>query len=183
VKSLLTLACVLSLSLAGTSAANAAKLQFHPPLSERSLSGKAAGQRLIIRHDQQVLSWFKVHPQVSALNPEAAVPVIAFHRAQLKWTRRELKETQRALHPPRPAVDSCLSQLIWRESKGKVHATNPTTGAYGIPQALPGSKMASAGPDWRDNAATQIRWMIGYVNARWGGSCSALAHQVATGWY
>jgi len=82
------------------------------------------------------------------------------------------------------SVDSCLAKLIEREgSGGDPHATNPDTGAYGLPQALPGDKMASAGADWRDNPATQIRWMIGYVNGRYGGSCAALAHSYAYGWY
>ncbi len=80
-----------------------------------------------------------------------------------------------------PAVDGCLSELIQRESGWDAHASNPS-GAYGLPQALPGSKMASAGADWRDNPATQIRWMIGYV-ARYGGSCAALAFQKANGYY
>ena len=82
----------------------------------------------------------------------------------------------------RPHVDGCLSELIQRESHWNVHATNPITGAYGLPQALPGSKMASAGADWHDNAQTQIRWMRGYVQ-KYGGSCGALAFQKAHGWY
>jgi hypothetical protein len=68
-------------------------------------------------------------------------------------------------------------------SRWDPHATNPSTGAYGLPQALPGSKMASAGADWADNPATQIRWMIGYVNSRYGGSCAALSHSYSYGWY
>lgn len=76
----------------------------------------------------------------------------------------------------------CLDELVQRESGWDVHATNPTTGAYGLPQALPGSKMASAGPDWRDNPRTQIRWMFGYVR-KYGGPCGALAFQKAHGWY
>lgn len=55
--------------------------------------------------------------------------------------------------------------------------------SYGIPQALPGSKMASAGPRWMTDAATQIRWMLGYFQGRYGGPCGALAHKQATGWY
>ncbi len=80
-----------------------------------------------------------------------------------------------------PAVDGCLSELIQRESGWNAHAMN-ASGAYGLPQALPGSKMASAGADWRDNPATQIRWMLGYVG-RYGGSCGALAFQKANGYY
>src|SRR4029077_20350760 len=57
----------------------------------------------------------------------------------------------------------CLVSLWNLESGWNVYASNPSSGAYGIPQALPGSKMASAGPDWQSNAATQIRWGLGYI--------------------
>lgn len=76
----------------------------------------------------------------------------------------------------------CLDWIIDHESGGNVHATNAQSGAYGIPQALPGSKMASAGPDWQDSASTQIRWMIGYV-AHYGGACGAQGFWEAHGWY
>jgi hypothetical protein len=82
---------------------------------------------------------------------------------------------------PRAIVDSllppvqaaCLSAIFTRESGWKINATNSSSGAYGIPQALPGSKMASAGADWRTNPWTQIRWAIGYVDGRYGGACGA----------
>lgn len=60
-------------------------------------------------------------------------------------------------------------ELIYHESGCRVNAANPSSSAYGIPQALPGNKMASAGDDWQTNPVTQIRWMIGYVNKRYGG--------------
>jgi hypothetical protein len=63
-----------------------------------------------------------------------------------------------------------------------VTAENPD-GAYGIPQALPGSKMASAGPDWQTNATTQITWGLEYIDGRYGNPCGAWAHSQATGWY
>lgn len=72
--------------------------------------------------------------------------------------------------------------LIMRESGCRVNAYNPS-GAYGIPQSLPGSKMASVGSDWQTNPVTQIKWMIGYVNARYGGFPQALAHSYANNWY
>ena len=78
---------------------------------------------------------------------------------------------------------SCLQSLWNVESGWNVYASNPSTGAYGIPQALPGSKMASAGPDWQTNAATQIRWGLGYIKALYGSPCGAWSHQQATGWY
>jgi len=77
---------------------------------------------------------------------------------------------------------SCLVSLWNRESHWRVTAENPD-GAYGIPQALPGSKMASAGPDWQTNATTQIVWGLGYIKARYGTPCGAWAHSQATGWY
>lgn len=71
--------------------------------------------------------------------------------------------------------------LIYHESGCRVNAQNPS-GAYGIPQALPGSKMASAGADWETNPVTQIRWMAGYVN-RYGGWQGAIQFWYAHGWY
>jgi hypothetical protein len=76
--------------------------------------------------------------------------------------------------------------LVWlwnRESSWNVHASNPYSGAYGIPQAVPGSKMASAGKDWPDNPWTQIRWGMRYIKSRYGSPSAAWAHECATGWY
>jgi hypothetical protein len=77
---------------------------------------------------------------------------------------------------------SCLDDLWSRESGWSTTAENPS-GAYGIPQALPGSKMASAGPDWQTDAATQIRWGLGYIKGTYGSPCAAWSHEEATGWY
>lgn len=77
---------------------------------------------------------------------------------------------------------SCLDSLWTRESGWNVTAANPD-GAYGIPQAFPGSKMASAGPNWQTDAATQIRWGLGYIKGLYGSPCGAWAHSQATGWY
>lgn len=78
---------------------------------------------------------------------------------------------------------SCLNALAIRESGWNVYATNPSSGAYGIPQALPGSKMASAGSDWRTNGVTQVKWMISYVNARYGSPCGAWGFWQSHHWY
>ena len=78
---------------------------------------------------------------------------------------------------------SCLVSLWNEESGWNVTASNPSSGAYGIPQALPGSKMASAGGDWQTNAATQIRWGLGYIKADYGSPCGAWSHEEADGWY
>jgi hypothetical protein len=78
---------------------------------------------------------------------------------------------------------SCLDALWARESGWDHYASNPSSGAYGIPQALPGSKMASAGADWQTNPATQIRWGLGYIRGSYGSPCGAWSHSQATGWY
>jgi hypothetical protein len=78
---------------------------------------------------------------------------------------------------------SCLQPLWNRESGWNVYASNPESGAYGIPQALPGSKMAAAGPDWQTNAATQIRWGMLYIKGTYETPCAAWAHEQRYGWY
>ena len=77
----------------------------------------------------------------------------------------------------------CLVSLWTRESGWNYRAENSGSGAYGIPQSLPGSKMASAGADWRTNPATQIRWGLTYIKGSYGSPCGAWGHSQATGWY
>ncbi|MFC6355263.1 aggregation-promoting factor C-terminal-like domain-containing protein [Luethyella okanaganae] len=77
----------------------------------------------------------------------------------------------------------CLVSLWSKESGWRVNAYNASSGAYGIPQALPGSKMATAGADWETSAATQIEWGLGYVSGRYGTPCGAWAHSQDAGWY
>jgi len=77
----------------------------------------------------------------------------------------------------------CLHALWMRESRWNPFAENPSSGAYGIPQALPGSKMASAGADWATNPETQIRWGLGYIDARYGSPCAAWEHSEEHNWY
>lgn len=77
----------------------------------------------------------------------------------------------------------CLDKLWNKESNWLPTAKNPSSSAYGIPQSLPGSKMASAGADWRTNPATQITWGLGYIADRYGSPCSAWAHSRAHNWY
>ncbi len=76
----------------------------------------------------------------------------------------------------------CLDDL-WERESGWVYNAENASGAYGIPQALPGSKMASAGPDWETDPATQIKWGLGYIKSTYGTPCNAWAHEEADGWY
>jgi hypothetical protein len=77
----------------------------------------------------------------------------------------------------------CLVALWNKESRWNVSALNASSGAYGIPQALPGTKMATAGADWETNPATQITWGLGYIEARYETPCGAWAHSQRVGWY
>ena len=77
----------------------------------------------------------------------------------------------------------CLDSLWTRESNWNHQAHNPSSGAYGIPQALPGSKMSGSGGDWRSNPATQISWGLRYIKSRYGSPCGAWGHFRSSNWY
>jgi hypothetical protein len=77
----------------------------------------------------------------------------------------------------------CLAQLWTKESNWLTTATNAYSGAYGIPQALPPGKYASAGGDWLTSYRTQIEWGLGYIRDRYGSPCAAWNHSVTLNWY
>jgi len=106
------------------------------------------------------------------------------------------REIQAAIDDPRSAAREMLPEFGWEESQfscldslwhGESNwdhtATNPSSGAYGIPQSLPASKMAAAGPDWESNPLTQIRWGLGYISDVYGDPCSADSFKSGHGWY
>ena len=116
--------------------------------------------------------------------------------AQWRAARRERTPRKAASGSPRQVAQAMLGSFGWsssqfscldpqweHESGWSVTADNPGSGAYGIPQALPGSRMASAGPAWQTNAATQITWGLEYIKGTYGSPCGAWAHEQATGWY
>lgn len=78
---------------------------------------------------------------------------------------------------------SCLNNLWQKESGWNYQAVNASSGAWGIPQSLPGDKMATAGADWQENAATQIAWGLDYIQRAYGTPCSAWSHSQAVNWY
>lgn len=124
--------------------------------------------------------------------------VKAEHRERLQRKARAARAAERArlaAMDPRDLARAMLSQRGWggqfgcldslwqRESGWNHRAQNPSSGAYGIPQSLPGSKMASAGADWRTNPVTQIRWGLQYIEASYGSPCAAWGHSQSHGWY
>lgn len=120
--------------------------------------------------------------KAAELDPDAGVAVTRTEKLSVS----DPKALTRALMP-RYGLSSadfdCIDNIWTQESNWNVRADNPSSSAYGIPQALPGSKMASEGSDWRTNAETQIRWGLGYIADRYGSACSAWSFKRSHGWY
>lgn len=115
-----------------------------------------------------------------------------YHSVLLRNARRNLAGVRSRINELNPwnYITPCIEGLIRRESapitgplRLNVHADNPSSEAYGIPQANPGSKMAKFGSDWSWNAVTQLKWMWWYVKTRYGSDCNALAFREANGYY
>jgi hypothetical protein len=100
---------------------------------------------------------------------------------QSAYTVAEVQAIARQMVPA--SQFQCFSNIVDHESSWNYRATNPSSGAYGLVQALPGSKMASAGADWQANPATQIKWGLNYMNERYGSPCGAWSFWQANNWY
>ena len=128
----------------------------------------ADGAHPAIARDDFAVSRFSTAPAVGVPDPGTA-QAIAYDMVMARgWSQGEYE---------------CLVALWNRESHWNVYAHNARSGAYGIPQALPGEKMATAGDDWATNPATQITWGLGYITARYGTPCGAWEHSERKGWY
>ncbi|MGI5167349.1 transglycosylase SLT domain-containing protein [Spirillospora sp. CA-253888] len=127
---------------------------------------------------------------------QAAAPTVAQAAAPTQVTavkaKKKLTRAQRNKALAKPLVAKrgwskrqykCLVKLWNRESHWNHKAHNRSSGAYGIPQALPGRKMRSAGKDWRTNPRTQIKWGLKYIKGRYKTPCRALGHSNSRGWY
>jgi hypothetical protein len=158
-----------------------------------------AAERALIEHRQAAAA------HAAAERRAAALAAARQQAAQRQAARRQQAQRQHARGTTAPATPSgspqqiamamlaqfgwssgqfgCLDSLWERESGWNPYAANPYSGAYGIPQALPGAKMASAGADWATDAATQIRWGLGYIKATYGSPCAAWSHEMAYGSY
>jgi len=133
-------------------------------------------------------------PTVTKKVPGPTKTVRVTPPASRSTARRPARKTQPPVSIPQGSAKAaakaifgsgyaCADALITKESGWRVNATNPSSGAYGLPQALPGSKMASMGADWRTNPVTQLRWMKSYVDSRYGGVCAAWNHWQSNHWY
>lgn len=102
-------------------------------------------------------------------------------QVQSSYTVAEVQSIARQLVPS--GQFQCFSNIVNHESTWNYQATNASSGAYGLVQALPGSKMASAGADWQTNPATQIKWGLNYMDSRYGSPCGAWEFWQANNWY
>jgi hypothetical protein len=115
----------------------------------------------------------KATPKPKTIKTTGTVSVIRGARFAKAYAMQRLNATQ----------FDCLNALWRSESGWRWNALNRSSGAYGIPQALPGSKMRTAGADWRTNPITQVRWGLRYINGRYGSPCKAWTFKKARGWY
>ncbi len=168
--SFVTMGFVLITAMPGTSTAQAEAQRPDPAAQTQSLV--IAGER---DADAQREGGYTVTDPPKATAPATGIPdpgtaqAIAYELVLAKgWSGSEF---------------DCLVALWNRESHWNVYAHNTTSGAYGIPQALPGSKMASVGADWATNPKTQIVWGLGYIQARYQTPCGAWGHSERKGWY
>jgi len=104
-------------------------------------------------------------------------------RKKLEGTPKEVAINLLPDHGWSESQFSCLEKLWNKESRWRVDADNPGSTAYGIPQALPGYRMAAYGSDWRTNPVVQIKWGLDYIENTYGSPCSAWGHSQAKGWY
>ncbi|WP_367321060.1 transglycosylase SLT domain-containing protein [Streptomyces sp. HUAS ZL42] len=100
---------------------------------------------------------------------------------QSSYTIAEIQSMARQMVPS--GQFQCFSNIVDHESSWNYHAVNPSSGAYGLFQALPASKYSSAGSDWQTNPATQIKWGLNYMNSRYGSPCDAWSFWQANHWY
>jgi flagellar biosynthesis GTPase FlhF len=177
-----------------------------PPLLDDIVEAKKANQKALAeKRELELIAAEKKREEELAARVaarEAAQRKAAEERAEKARQEKAERARNRSTAPRRPSYSKpsgnikqyaaslvgpgqfgCLNSLWIKESNWNHLAQNPSSGAYGIPQSLPGSKMASAGSDWRTNPYTQVRWGVSYIKSRYGTPCSAWAHSQQTGWY
>lgn len=146
------------------------------PLSARDLEDRAAS---ISRSDQRD----EADPVKEAALTQQDGPAVTRTESLSQADPRDIGRALLAEFGFSSDQFGCLDSLYMSESGWRVDADNPSSSAYGIPQALPGSKMASAGADWATNPVTQIRWGLGYIRDRYGSPCGAWSFKQGHGWY
>jgi len=149
---------------------------------ERKYREGVVAQRQYLEQERQAAATASAEASESPV-PPASSPLPPSGAVIDRGGAQAIAATQVAARGWGTAEFNCLVQLWQRESGWRVSAYNASSGAYGIPQSLPGSKMQSAGDDWQTNPATQISWGLGYIASRYGTPCGAWAHSEEHNWY
>jgi resuscitation-promoting factor RpfB len=136
---------------------------------------------------QQIIPQSEFKPLIIQDQPDLVVPIVV-EAIATQTPQPSIKPTVAAarsfaLRALGRQQFRCIFTLFMYESGWRTRAYNRSSGAYGIPQALPGIKMARAGKDWRTNPITQVKWGIRYIRGRYGSACNALRHFYNYGWY
>ncbi len=139
--------------------------------AEEAKEAEAAAKKAEERKKEELKTASRSAPRASA----SSFPV------QSSYTVAQVQEMARQLVPADQF--QCFSNIVDHESSWNYRADNPTSDAYGLVQALPGSKMSSAGADWATNPATQIKWGLSYMDGRYGSPCGAWSFWQANNWY
>ncbi len=173
--------------------------------AEAIFAADMAEQKLI---RENVNAWSKQNAQERKAEADAVAAAVAAEAARKKAAEAASRKTRPGVTVKVPAscneysgnraigcallleagwtlndMASCLEPLWTKESGWNHLSANGGSGAYGIPQALPGSKMAAYGDDWKTNPATQIKWGLSYIKSRYGTPCNAWATFKSKGWY
>ncbi|MEV8567009.1 transglycosylase SLT domain-containing protein [Streptomyces sp. NPDC051322] len=151
------------------SAEESARIQAAKDAKSKKDAADAAVAKAKKLHDEQV--------QAS----RSSVRDASSFSTQSSYTIAQVQAMARAMMPSDQF--QCFSNIVGHESGWDYQAVNAGSGAYGLVQALPGTKMASAGADWRSNPATQIKWGLNYMNSRYHSPCGAWSFWQANSWY
>ena len=150
---------------AGQNAADQAALTHRVGLVRSAVAAADLEQQAQERARAERVSRDRERLRLAVRDPQSAARVLAARRG---WGQTQF---------------SCLDSLWSKESGWETSADNPSSSAYGIPQALPGGRMSTMGEDWLTNPLTQIKWGLQYIDSRYGTPCAAWAHSRATNWY
>lgn len=164
-----------------------AAIQRQALITSRAAEREALESSVQLAAEQRAAALSDTSAQIDATESAVQAQIAAEAARPKGGTRAQNKELGRQLaqelHGWGADQFACYDKIIMRESLWDQHADNPTSSAYGIPQALPGKRMASEGADWETNPATQIRWGLKYVKERYGTPCKAWSFKRARGWY
>ncbi|MFE4666109.1 transglycosylase SLT domain-containing protein [Streptomyces sp. NPDC056716] len=148
--------------------------------AESAVAKKAAAEEAKAKAEQEAKEREEAEAAEEAASEEATSDASSFS-VQSSYTVAQIQAMARQMVPS--GQWTCFSNIVDHESDWNYKAVNPSSGAYGLFQALPAGKYVSAGADWQTNPATQIKWGLSYMNERYGSPCDAWTFWQANNWY